>query len=137
LPTYEVEVRGSTDLGELGSLKLEAAKDLAPHSFESGTPQEAAARAVAELTPRTAPLLVYVRDEAGGVTIFWPSGEPLTYSRRDASGIGEGYCFVQVARGECVGRGAPQDQTAIFVDGSVFDSGWVCDPCAAVVAPGL
>jgi len=90
VPTYEVEVRGSTDLGELGSLKLEAAKDLAPHSFESATPQEAAARAVAELTPRTAPLLVYVRDEAGGVTIFWPSGEPLTYSRRDASGIGEG-----------------------------------------------
>jgi hypothetical protein len=137
VPTYEVAVRGTAQLGELGALNLNAAKDLAHHSINAATPQEAGREALAGLDPLTSPMLVYVWDQQGGATVYWPSGEPLTYARRPFERFEEGYCYLQVARGECVGLGSPEGETAVFVEGAPLNSGWVCDACASLVAPGL
>ncbi len=139
MPTYAVKLRGLTQLGEwpLTNEELAKAQDLAEKTSDVASPQEAARQALDQASNSTSVMLVYVRGEGDDVTVFWPSGDPLTYSRQAAAGTSEGWCFVQ-ATSECEGRGAPAGETAVFVaDAPAMESGWVCDSCAGVVAPGL
>jgi hypothetical protein len=138
MPQYRVRVRGSFDLGEqtLGDLQnLHELKRFGPTTVKANSANMAAADALAHL-PRDRWLvdLVYVYDDSGGAQVFWPTGEPLTYVRRRGEFFAaETGCFLSVAE-ECQGRGSPETD-AVFVED--YQGGWVCESCAAIVAPGV
>jgi hypothetical protein len=134
---YEVTVRGGRQVDESEPEPVvDAVRSLGPRTLEASSSAAAALRAVEEVSPDIAVLLVEVRDEQGRPTLYWPSGDPVTYSRKHSVGTGEGYCFAQVAGVDCLVRGAPERETAVFADDAEA-FGWVCDACAVVVAPGL
>lgn len=105
-------------------------------ALDASSSAEAALRVVRELSPDVAALLIEVRDGHGRPTLYWPSGDAVTYSRKHSVGTGEGYCFAQVAGEECLVRGTPEGESAIFAD-EAEAFGWVCEACAVIVPPGL
>jgi hypothetical protein len=107
-------------------------RPLGPKAVEAGTPQEAAADLLTAFPTDGVVDLVYVqeKDGAGGVELFWPSGEPLEYVRQDAPSV-ETNCSVNLPD-ICMDKFQPEGN-AVAVDGG----GWVCDSCASVVAPGV
>ena len=136
MATYEVTIRGGTQLESEPEPLVDAVRSLGPRTFEADSPADAASRAMQELSSQTTVLLVQVRDERGRPTIHWPSGEPVSYVRIPLPDTVEGYCFAQVAGDDCPGRGAPEGETAVFAE-QAGAFGWVCDACAAIVAPDL
>ena len=138
MPEYRVRVRGSFDLGEqtLADLKsLHELKKYGPTTVRADSAKDAAVDALGQL-PRDRWLvnLVYVYDNSGAAEVFWPTGEPLTYGRRSGEFFPvETACFLSVT-GECQERGSPEAD-AVFVEDD--EDGWVCESCAAIVAPEL
>jgi hypothetical protein len=134
MATFNVTIRGVPL--ELGSLEGHVvAKDFFHRVIEAGSGSEAARKAVRDLSPKTAPVLVYVRDSDSALTVCWPTGAPVEYERRDVDEKSDSECFLMVEPRECVLRGAPEGESAVFAVGAY--PGWICDPCAALVAPGI
>jgi hypothetical protein len=109
---------------------LKNAEHLSPSTIEADTAKGAAAHALSGFPREGSVLLVYVEDGDGRIEVFWPTGESLTYVRQDTRSV-EIACSVQVTDA-CVGE-HHSGETAVAIEGD----GWVCESCAAIVAPGI
>ena len=137
---YTVRIRGSTPMGEIyrghgegqgiSDEGLKNAEHLSPSMIEADTAKGAAAHALLGFPRGGSVLLVYVEDGGGHIEVFWPTGEPLAYVRRDARSVAIA-CSVQVTDA-CAGE-HQSGETAVAIEGD----GWACEPCAAIVAPGI
>jgi hypothetical protein len=136
---YSVRIRGSVPVGEIPGLSerealseegLRNAGHLPATTVEADTPKDAVAQALSGFPAEGSLLLVYVEDSVGRVEVFWPTGEPLTFMRQDARSV-EVACSVQVTDA-CLGE-HQSGETAVAIEGD----GWACEPCAAIVAPGV
>ena len=137
---YTVRIRGSTPMGEIypghgedqgiSDERLKNAEHLSPSTMEADTAKGAAAHALSGFPRDGSVLLVYVEDGGGRIEVFWPTGEPLAYVRKDAPSV-QIACSVQVSDA-CVGEHR-SGETAVAIDGD----GWACESCAAIVAPGI
>jgi hypothetical protein len=126
MPQYRMRIRGDVDLDEpVSGNQLVTAKQLPTQTMEAATSKDAVARALAAFAGSAR--CVYVTNEDDSTEVFWPSGDPLEYSRENV-GTDELKCSVNLP-GVCVGTFQANGR-AVAIDGKL----WACEPCSGLVA---
>ena len=136
MPQFTVQIRGTIPIeGGLEGLEhLSDLKHLAGTGIEAVSSQEAAALAIRELPLFSDVELIYVvQDDLGGIEVFWPTAEPVTFERLEVSSPAQEQCFLLVNE-QCMRRGVPEGK-ALFVSDEAMSQGgqWICEACAGLV----
>jgi hypothetical protein len=132
MPSFTVEYRDRIPRGSDTPEHLTDAKHLAATAIEAVSAREAVAQAARGLPEGSEPEVFFVPDEAGGIDVFWPDAEPVSFERRDVEAR-EADCVIRVTE-QCEVHGVAEGTALFVVDTSEqLAPSWVCEACAFLV----